>query len=82
MCADVLIVDISLHGARLRCQEDMPVAVCEGKRLLFNPQLQPFGELARYHPSIVRWAQDGDFGVHFERPLSMAAADIMRIVKN
>ncbi|EHJ49641.1 type IV pilus assembly PilZ [Solidesulfovibrio carbinoliphilus subsp. oakridgensis] len=82
LCADVLIVDISPRGAKLRSDEEMPVVVREGERLLFNPQLQPFGELARYHPSIVRWIRDGDFGVHFERPLAMASVDIMRIVKN
>ncbi len=82
ICADVLIVDISPRGARLRPDEDVPVTVYEGERLLFNPQLQPFGELAHYHPCLVRWVRDGEFGVSFEQPLSLAARDIMRIVKN
>jgi rubredoxin len=82
LCADVLIVDISPRGARLRPDEDMAVTVREGDRLLFNPQLQPFGELARYHPSVVRWVREDEFGIHFERALAMASGDIMRIVKN
>jgi len=82
VCADVLIVDISRRGAKLRCDEDLPVTVRMGERVLFNPQLQPFGELARYQPSIVRWISNGEFGISFEHPLSVSSNDIMRIVKN
>ncbi|WP_428566752.1 MAG: PilZ domain-containing protein [Solidesulfovibrio sp. DCME] len=82
VCADVLIVDISRRGARLRCHEDLPVRVHLGQRLLFNPQLQPFGELARYQAAIVRWLKNDEFGICFERPLAVSHLDITRIVKN
>jgi DNA-directed RNA polymerase subunit RPC12/RpoP len=82
ICADVLIVDISRRGARLRCDDDLPVRVSLGQRLLFNPQLQPFGELAHYQSGVVRWIRDNEFGICFERPLAVSPGDITRIVKN
>lgn len=82
LCADVFIVDISRLGARVRCDEMLPVAVHMGQRVLFNPRLQPFGELAHYQPGLVRWIREMEFGLCFERPLSLSNADILRIVKN
>ena len=82
MCADVLIIDISRRGVRVRCDEDLPITVHLGQRLLFNPQLQPFGELAHYLPGLVRWIRGMEFGICFEQPLSISTSDIMRIVKN
>ncbi len=82
VCADVLILDISPTGARLRCDEDVPVSVRPGEQVLFNPQLQPFGELAHYIPSLVRWSKGLEFGIRFNRSLTLSASDIMRIVKN
>ncbi len=78
----MLIVDISRVGARLRWDGEAFVRTRPGERLLFNPQLQPFGELAHYLPGIVRWVKDLEFGLSFEHPLSLSASDIMRIVKN
>ncbi len=82
VCADVLLVDISRRGVRLRSHDDLPVTVHLGQRVLFNPQLQPFGELAHYHAGIVRWANGDEFGICFERPLDISTDDITRIVKN
>ncbi len=82
ICADVLIVDISRRGARLRSDADLPVRVYLGQRLLFNPQLQPFGELAHYQAGIVRWQNGDEFGICFERALALSSLDITRIVKN
>lgn len=82
VCADVLIVDISRRGARLRCHDDLPVRVSMGQRILFNPQLQPFGELAHYQAGFVRWIHGDEFGICFEHSLSLSPSDITRIVKN
>lgn len=82
LCANVLVVDISRLGARLRAEADSPVAVRRGDRLLFNPQLQPFGELAHYHGAIVRWINGTDFGIGFERPLRISEGDMTRIIKH
>ncbi|MHC1788612.1 PilZ domain-containing protein [Solidesulfovibrio sp.] len=81
-CATVLILDISRSGARLHRDEDMPVEIHTDLELLFNPQLQPFGELAQYIPSIVRWIEGETFGLSFLRPLALSPGDILRIVKN
>jgi DNA-directed RNA polymerase subunit RPC12/RpoP len=81
-CADVLILDISRDGARLRLAEDAAIRVAPDQALSFNPQLQPFGELAQLIPSIVRWVREPDFGLLFTRPLTLSASEIRRIVKN
>lgn len=82
VCADVFILDISRTGARLRGYDRRPIQVHMGEHLLFNPKLQPFGELAHFHPGIVRWKKDPEFGICFEEPLPLPACDIARIVKN
>ncbi|EFL49411.1 type IV pilus assembly PilZ [Solidesulfovibrio fructosivorans JJ]] len=82
LCADVLIIDISRRGTRVCCDEDLPITVHMDQRVLFNPQLQPFGELAHYQPGFVRWIRDMEFGICFEHPLSLSTSDITRIVKN
>jgi hypothetical protein len=81
-CADVFIVDISRSGAKLRLDEEMPISLHLDQTVLFNPQLQPFGELAQYIPSLVRWMDGPEFGLLFPRPLTISTGDIMRIVKN
>lgn len=82
VCADVIIVDISPRGVRLRSDDNLPVHVAMGQRVLFNPQLQPFGALAHYQAGIVRWLHGEEFGICFEHPLPLSNLDIMRIVKN
>lgn len=82
ICADVLILDISRTGARLHRDEDMPIDIQAEQELLFNPKLQPFGELAQYIPSVVRWIEGETFGLSFLRPLTLSPGDILRIVKN
>jgi DNA-directed RNA polymerase subunit RPC12/RpoP len=82
VCADVLIRDISRDGARLCLDEDMPVELAVDQTVAFNPQLQPFGELAHYIPSVVRWIKGYEFGLLFTRPLAISSGDIRRIVKN
>lgn len=81
-CAAVLIIDISRDGAKLCLDEDMPLVVRVDQPLLFNPLLQPTGELAQYQPAIVRWTQGMEFGLAFERPLALSPGDIRRVVKN
>lgn len=81
-CANVCIVDISRSGARLRFDPDFPLTLAVGDRVLFNAQLQPFGELSHYLPAVVRWEKGKECGIALERPLSMAMADIMCIIKN
>lgn len=82
LCTDVLLVDIGRMGARLRCPEGRPIPLHPDERVLFNPHLQPFGELSRYTAAIVRWIRSPDFGVRFAHPLSASSSEIMRIVKN
>jgi hypothetical protein len=82
VCADVFILNISRTGARLRGYDCHPIQVHMGAHLLFNPKLQPFGELAHFHPGIVRWKKAPEFGICFEEPLPLPACDITRIVKN
>lgn len=81
MCMDVCIVNISRGGARLRYDPGVGAAPAPGDKLLFNAQLQPFGELSRYLPGTVRWSNGTEFGLSFDRPLSLAVADIMCIIK-
>lgn len=81
-CADVLIIDISRNGAKLRLDDEMPITIRCDQVVLFNPKLQPFGELAQYIPCLVRWVDGAEFGLLFKRPLALASGDIMHIVKN
>jgi len=82
ICMDVCIVNISRGGARLRYDPEVGQAPAVGERLLFNAQLQPFGELSRYRPSTVRWSKDTEFGLAFDHPLSLSVPDIMCIIKH
>ena len=74
---DVCIVNISRGGARLRYDPEVGQTPFIGERLLFNAQLQPFGELSRYRPSTVRWCKNAEFGLAFDHPLSLSVPDIM-----
>jgi len=82
MCMDVCIVNISRGGARLRYDPEVGQTPFIGERLLFNAQLQPFGELSRYRPSTVRWCKNAEFGLAFDHPLSLSVPDIMCIIKH
>ena len=82
VCADVLIVDISRTGAKLRLDEETPVALKRDQSVLFNPKLQPFGELAQYIQCVVRWTDGSAFGLVFNQPLTISSSEIMCIVKN
>ena len=75
-------MDISRIGARLCCEAECPLPLRVHERVLFNPQMQPYGELSRSIASIVRWIQGLEFGISYERPLSTATNDIKNIVKN
>lgn len=81
-CLNVCIVNISQNGACLRLDDDAQLPARTGDQLLFNAQLQPFGELSQYQRATVRWLRGQDFGLHFDRPLSLTSTDLRRIIKN
>lgn len=81
LCADVHLVDICRRGVRVRCGQRVLAALSMEQHVLFNPQLQPFGELARFLPGVVRWMKEKECGICFTCPLSLAAADIRCILK-
>ena len=79
--AEVYIVDISVHGARLRFVEDDGFPVAEKDQILFNAGLRPVGPLAEFHMAAVRWVDGGDFGIAFNNPLSASPSDLSCVLK-
>lgn len=79
---EVMILDLSVLGARLEIEDDDTPMPCRGDTVLFNPRLQPVGPLGVFHRAKVRWVAGSECGVAFERAIFASAADLHRIVKH
>lgn len=79
--AQVQIVDISVHGARLRFAGKDAFALHRNETVLFNAGLQPIGPLGVFQRATVRWVDRTDFGIVFNTPLAACATDLSCVVK-
>ena len=79
--AEVHIIDLSELGARLRFVEAKGFPVAEHDKILFNAGLQPVGPLGEFRMATVRWVEDDEFGIAFEKPLFTSPNDLSCVVK-
>lgn len=77
----VVIENISRRGARLRVMNNDCPSVKPDDIILFNPKLQPFGQLGSYVQAMVRWVSDRDFGILFKNPLFGSDDELVRVIK-